>query len=145
MESRYHRNNCLFPPTHIRTYFIQAGSLVLIYFSLCSSLLSSKPADTPSEVLNEAPLADRSAASFPAADEDSLAHMDGGGKLSPEKIKGRNNPSPPSSQVGSYRVMNLHGAYRLWNQMAAAVYFREAEVAVSAFNALNDKTQRISA
>ena len=35
-------------------------------------------------------LANRAAASFPAADEDYFADMDGGAKLSPEEVKGRN-------------------------------------------------------
>jgi hypothetical protein len=42
------------------------------------------------EVLDEARVAGRPAASFPAADEDYFQDMDGGGKLSPEEIKGRN-------------------------------------------------------
>jgi len=44
----------------------------------------------PGEVLDEARLAERAASSFPAADEDYFKDMDGGGKLSPEEIKGRN-------------------------------------------------------
>src|SRR5579884_160282 len=47
--------------------------------------------------------------------------------------------APPSERVGSYNLLNLRGAYRLWQQKAAAGYLREAEFAVSAFNALNDK------
>ena len=35
--------------------------------------------------------------------------------------------------------MNLRGAYRLWQEPAAAGYRREAEVAVSVFNAPNDR------
>ncbi len=46
---------------------------------------------------------------------------------------------PPDPRVGSYNLLNLRGAYRFWQQRAAAGYMREAEVAVSAFNALNDK------
>lgn len=46
---------------------------------------------------------------------------------------------PPNPRVGSYNLLNLRGAYRFWQQRAAAGYMREAEVAVSAFNALNDK------
>jgi iron complex outermembrane receptor protein len=45
----------------------------------------------------------------------------------------------PTDHVGSYTLLNLRGAYRFWQQKAAAGYMREAEVAVSAFNALNDK------
>ncbi len=46
---------------------------------------------------------------------------------------------PPDPYVGSYELLNLRGAYRFWQQQAAAGYLREAEVAVSAFNSLNDK------
>mgnify|MGYP001182122421 FL=1 len=46
---------------------------------------------------------------------------------------------PPNTRVGSYNLLNLRGAYRFWQQKAAAGYNREAEVAVTAFNALNDK------
>jgi len=46
---------------------------------------------------------------------------------------------PPDPYVGSYELLNLRGAYRFWQEAAAAGYRREAEVAVSAFNSLNDK------
>jgi iron complex outermembrane receptor protein len=46
---------------------------------------------------------------------------------------------PPDPYVGNYHLLNLRGAYRFWQQQAAAGYLREAEVAVSAFNSLNDK------
>ena len=46
---------------------------------------------------------------------------------------------PVNPRVGSYNLLNLRGAYRFWQQQAAAGYTREAEVAVSVFNALNDK------
>jgi len=46
--------------------------------------------------------------------------------------------TPPNPRVGSYNLLNLRGAYRFWQQQAAAGYTREAEVAVSVFNALND-------
>jgi iron complex outermembrane receptor protein len=46
---------------------------------------------------------------------------------------------PPDPRVGSYDLLNLRGAYRFWKQKASAGYLREAEVAISAFNALNDK------
>ena len=45
----------------------------------------------------------------------------------------------PDPRVGSYNLLNLRGGYRFWQQQAAAGYTREAEVAVSVFNALNDK------
>jgi iron complex outermembrane receptor protein len=46
---------------------------------------------------------------------------------------------PLDHRVGSYNLLNLRGGYRFWQQQAAAGYMREAEVAVSAFNALNDR------
>lgn len=45
----------------------------------------------------------------------------------------------PSTLVGSYNLLNLRGAYKFWQQKAEAGYMRDAEVAISAFNALNDK------
>jgi iron complex outermembrane receptor protein len=45
---------------------------------------------------------------------------------------------PPDPHVRNYHLLNLRGAYRLWQEAAAAGYRREAEVAVSVFNALND-------
>jgi len=44
----------------------------------------------------------------------------------------------PDLYVGSYHLLNLRGAYRFWQEAAADGYRREAEVAVSVFNALND-------
>ncbi len=46
---------------------------------------------------------------------------------------------PPNTRVGSYNLLNLRAGYRFWQQKAAAGYMRDAEVAVSVFNALNDK------
>jgi outer membrane receptor for ferrienterochelin and colicin len=48
------------------------------------------------------------------------------------------SPMPPDERVRSYDLLNLRAAYRFWQQPAAAGYLRDAEVAVSAFNALND-------
>jgi iron complex outermembrane receptor protein len=45
----------------------------------------------------------------------------------------------PNPRVGSYNPLNLRGGYKFWTQKAAAGYLREAEVAVSAFNSLNDQ------
>ena len=45
----------------------------------------------------------------------------------------------PNSHLNSYTLVNLRGGYKFWKQKASAGYLREAEVAVSAFNALNDK------
>jgi len=42
-------------------------------------------------------------------------------------------------RVGSYNLLNIRAGYRFWLEQAAAVNRREAEVAVSVFNALNDK------
>ncbi|MGE0642906.1 MAG: TonB-dependent receptor plug domain-containing protein [Nitrospira sp.] len=47
-------------------------------------------------------------------------------------------PTPPDERVHNYDLLNLRGAYRFWQQPATAGYLREAEVAVTAFNALND-------
>ena len=46
---------------------------------------------------------------------------------------------PPDPRVGSYNLLNLRVAYKFWHQTAEAGYLREAEVALSVFNALNDK------
>lgn len=45
---------------------------------------------------------------------------------------------PPDPYVGNYHLLNLRGAYRFWQEAAPTGYRREAEVAVSLFNALND-------
>jgi iron complex outermembrane receptor protein len=39
--------------------------------------------------------------------------------------------TPPDHRVGAYNLLNLRGAYRFWKE--------RAEIAVSAFNALNDE------
>ncbi len=44
----------------------------------------------------------------------------------------------PDAYVGSYHLLNLRGAYRFWQQATTDGSRREAEVAVSVFNALND-------
>lgn len=44
----------------------------------------------------------------------------------------------PDAHVGNYHLLNLRGAYRFWQEETAAGYRREAEVAISVFNALND-------
>ena len=44
----------------------------------------------------------------------------------------------PAEHVGSYNLLNLRGAYKFWQQKAEAGYMRDAEVAISAFSALND-------
>ena len=45
----------------------------------------------------------------------------------------------PNSRVDGYTLLNLRGAYKFWKQKAAGGYLRDAEVAISAFNSLNDK------
>jgi hypothetical protein len=72
----------------------KAAGVALLCVTLllsCDSLpFLKKPGATPGEVVDEARLASRPAASFPAADEDYFSHMDGGVKLTPEEVKGRN-------------------------------------------------------
>ena len=46
--------------------------------------------------------------------------------------------SVPSSNVGSFNLLNLRGAYKFWQQKSEAGYMRDAEVAISAYNSLND-------
>ena len=71
--------------------FAFVGLISLALLLSCESLpFFSKQAGTPGEVKDEARLAKRTVASFPAADEDYFADMDGGAKFSPEEVKGRN-------------------------------------------------------
>ena len=51
----------------------------------------------------------------------------------------RKDPSMPLPAV--IVTANLHDGYKFWHQTAAAGYVRDVEVAISAFNALNDKHQ----
>jgi hypothetical protein len=44
----------------------------------------------------------------------------------------------PNSHTDGYTLLNLQGAYKFWKQKAEGEYLRDAEVAVSAFNSLND-------
>jgi outer membrane receptor for ferrienterochelin and colicin len=44
----------------------------------------------------------------------------------------------PNPRVGSYDLLNLRVAYKFWHEKAEAGYMRDAEVALTAFNALND-------
>jgi iron complex outermembrane receptor protein len=44
----------------------------------------------------------------------------------------------PNPRVGSYNLLNFRVAYKFWQEKAAAGYMRDAEVALSAFNSLND-------
>jgi hypothetical protein len=44
----------------------------------------------------------------------------------------------PAERIDSYNLVSLRGAYKFWQQKAEAGYMRDAEVAISAFSALND-------
>ncbi len=44
----------------------------------------------------------------------------------------------PGTRVGSYNLLNLRVAYKFWQEKAEAGYMRDAEVALSAYNSLND-------
>ena len=46
---------------------------------------------------------------------------------------------PPDERVPGYNLLNMRVAYRFWQERTATDYVREAEIAVSAFNALNDQ------
>jgi hypothetical protein len=63
----------------------------------------------PGHVLDEARLAQRDPASFPAADEDYFHDMDGGVQLTPDEIKGRNT-----------WIVWTAGNDRLWDKMVNA-------------------------
>ena len=41
-------------------------------------------------------------------------------------------------RVGSYNLLNIRVAYKFWQEKAEAGYMRDAEVAISAYNSLND-------
>ena len=45
----------------------------------------------------------------------------------------------PDPRIGSYNLLNLRGAYKFWQQKAEAGYMRDAELAITAFSALNDE------
>jgi iron complex outermembrane recepter protein len=44
----------------------------------------------------------------------------------------------PNRALGSYNLLNIRVAYKFWQEKAEAGYMRDAEVALSALNALND-------
>jgi iron complex outermembrane recepter protein len=44
----------------------------------------------------------------------------------------------PTQTVDSYTLLHLRGAYKFWQEKAEAGYMRDAEVAISAYNSLND-------
>jgi hypothetical protein len=45
----------------------------------------------------------------------------------------------PNRALDSYNLLNLRVAYGFWTGKAEARYVRDAEVAISALNSLNDK------
>jgi len=45
----------------------------------------------------------------------------------------------PTRTLNSYTFLNLRGAYKFWKQHTTDGYQRDAEVAISVFNALNDR------
>ena len=47
----------------------------------------------------------------------------------------------PDPRVGAYNLFNMRGAYKFWKQKASAGYLRDAEIAISVFNALDDKAK----
>jgi iron complex outermembrane receptor protein len=47
-------------------------------------------------------------------------------------------PALPIPTVNNYTLLHLRGAYKFWQEKAAAGYMRDAEVAISAYNSLND-------
>lgn len=73
---------------------MKARIIALLCFTLlvsCDTLPSLKQSIGISQgVQDEARLVNRSAMSFPAADEDYFGDMDGGASLSPEEVRGRN-------------------------------------------------------
>lgn len=50
-----------------------------------------------------------------------------------------NGAPAPLNTVGGYFLFNPRVAYKFWREKASAGYLRDAEVAVTGFNALNDK------
>lgn len=78
----------------------------------CSSLQSLiKPAATPGKVVDEARHVNRTASSFPAADEDVFSKMDGGINLEPQEIQGRNT-----------WIIWTGGNDRLWDHLSKASF-----------------------
>ena len=76
----------------MKTGSLSLLSLLSLTFLLSCSSLSSliKPGPSPGEVVDEARHVNRTASSFPAADEDFFSHMDGGINLEPQEVQGRN-------------------------------------------------------
>src|SRR5262249_33552715 len=79
-------------------------TLLLVTALLLSSCGRERP--QPGMVRDEALRVGRTAASFPAADEDYFRDMDGGMQLTPDEIRGRNT-----------WIVSTAGNVRLWDQM----------------------------
>jgi hypothetical protein len=65
--------------------------LVILVVIVAAVLVYRNTGPQPGHVLDEARVANRNAASFPAADEDYFQAMDGAIKLTADEVKGRNN------------------------------------------------------
>ena len=61
---------------------------------------------------------------YPAADDFAALSQFGAPQVNP--------------RVGSYNLLNIRVAYKFWQEKAEAGYMRDAEVAISAYNSLND-------
>ena len=62
---------------------------------------------------------------YPAADDFAALSQFGAPQINP--------------RVGSYNLLNLRVGYKFWQEKAEAGYMRDAEVALSAYNSLNDE------
>jgi hypothetical protein len=71
-------------------YAALAAVAPIILLLSCQSLFLTKQAGSPGEVEDEARVANRYAPTFPPADEDYFAAMDGGRRLTAQEVKGRN-------------------------------------------------------
>src|ERR1043166_274392 len=89
-----------------RVPIIPAVLLILIVLGVIGYSIHWRRQPHPGHVKDEALLAGREAATFPAADEDYFHDMDGGPKLELPEIKGRN----------TWLVWTA-GNDRLWNQL----------------------------
>ena len=88
-------------------------ALICFTFLLSCTSFSSliKPGARPGEVVDEARHVNRTASSFPAADEDVFSKMDGGINLEPQEIQGRNT-----------WLIWTGGNDRLWDHLSKASF-----------------------
>jgi hypothetical protein len=88
-------------------------ALICFTFLLSCTSFSSliKPGARPGEVVDEARHVNRTASSFPAADEDVFSKMDGGINLEPQEIQGRNT-----------WIIWTGGNDRLWDHLSKASF-----------------------